>query len=411
LARREQRAAPAVGAVSSRVYLHIGEPKSGTTFLQDVLWDNRNALARAGLVLPGLSVNDHFRAAQDLQGHTHAADGSPALWSGEWDVLAAQARGAGQCAVISHELLCAVDEEQAGRAVRSLQPAEVHVVVTVRDLASLLPAEWQETVKHRNTRSWTDWLGDVIDRESGAEDRRRWLFWRVHDTLEILRCWAVHVPAERIHVIPVPPSGSSADELWRRFADVVGIEVPGLAFGAARANASLGAVEAELLRRLNTRLPAERLPQWFYVRAVKDGLAQDLGARADARRITLPAERLAWARAEAARVADGVRSAGFRVAGELDELVPSADPATKAPAKVNDGEVLDAALAGLAAMLERDYRLASRRPGVREVFSSWRDALTHEPRVRELVERLRARLPMLSRLRTAAYRLVLKARG
>ena len=58
-------------------------------------------------------------------------------------------------AVISHELFCAADADQAGRAVRSLQPAEVHVVLTVRDMATLLPAEWQETVKHRNARGWT----------------------------------------------------------------------------------------------------------------------------------------------------------------------------------------------------------------------------------------------------------------
>ena len=40
---------------------------------------------------------------------------------------------------------------QADRAVRSLFPAEVHVVLTVRDFATLLPAEWQEKVKCRGT--------------------------------------------------------------------------------------------------------------------------------------------------------------------------------------------------------------------------------------------------------------------
>ena len=59
-------------------------------------------------------------------------------------------------------------------------------MLTVRDMASLLPAEWQETVKHRNDRGWEDWLADVIDRESVDPDRRQWWFWRVHDTLAIL---------------------------------------------------------------------------------------------------------------------------------------------------------------------------------------------------------------------------------
>src|ERR1700754_1132007 len=35
------------------VYLHIGAPKSGTTFIQNVLWRNKEVLAEQGVVLPG----------------------------------------------------------------------------------------------------------------------------------------------------------------------------------------------------------------------------------------------------------------------------------------------------------------------------------------------------------------------
>src|SRR5262249_50219008 len=131
---------------------------------------------------------------------------------------------AGKTAVISHELLSAADDAQAGRAVRSLQPAEVHVVLTVRDIATLLPAEWQETVKHRNTRAWEDWLGDVIDRESVSADRRQWWFWRGHDTVAILRLWAAHVPPERNPLITTPPRGSATRLLWGRFASVIRLD-------------------------------------------------------------------------------------------------------------------------------------------------------------------------------------------
>ena len=123
---------------------------------------------------------------------------------------------------------------------RSLQPAQVHIVLTVRDMATLLPAEWQETVKHRNARSWEDWLGDVIDRESVDADRRQWWFWRVHDTLAILRLWAEQVPPERIHVVTNPPRGSAAGLLWERFASLLGIDPASADLSRARPNASLG---------------------------------------------------------------------------------------------------------------------------------------------------------------------------
>jgi hypothetical protein len=217
-------ATPDDGRPRPRVLVHIGEPKTGTTFLQQVMWSNRAELAAQGVVLPGHHPQDHFRASQDLRGIEKRPDDPAGSWTGEWEILAHQARQAPRAAVISHELFSAVDEQQAQRAVLSLQPAEVHVVLTVRDMASLLPAEWQETVKHRNDRGWEDWLSDVIDRESVDPDRRQWWFWRVHDTLAILRLWAGQVPPDRIHVIMTPPQGSGNSLLWERFAALLGVD-------------------------------------------------------------------------------------------------------------------------------------------------------------------------------------------
>ena len=193
-----------------RVVLHVGEPKTGTTFLQQVMWRNRAALAGQGVVLPGHHPQDHFRASQVLREIQKLPSDPAGSWTGEWDILATEARQAHQAqqvAVISHELFSAADDAQAKLALQSLQPAEVHLVITVRDIASLLPAEWQETVKHRNARGWDDWLADVIDRESVlGRPPREWWFWRVHDTLAILDLWSRHLPAENVHVITAPPA-------------------------------------------------------------------------------------------------------------------------------------------------------------------------------------------------------------
>jgi len=39
--------------VAERVFLHVGAPKSGTTFLQTVMWENREGLAERGVLIPG----------------------------------------------------------------------------------------------------------------------------------------------------------------------------------------------------------------------------------------------------------------------------------------------------------------------------------------------------------------------
>src|ERR1700722_18329588 len=127
-------ARPGKVASLTEVFLHIGEPKTGTTFLQQVMWRNRPELAGQGVVLPGHHPQDHFRASQDLRGIEKLASDPAGAWTGEWDILATQARQAARTSVISHELFAAADEPQAERAVRSLSPADVHVVLTVRDI-------------------------------------------------------------------------------------------------------------------------------------------------------------------------------------------------------------------------------------------------------------------------------------
>jgi hypothetical protein len=391
------------------VYLHIGEPKTGTTYLQQILWANQERLHEHGLVIPGKRPADHWAAAQDLRQVEQIPNDPYGPVHGTWDRLAAEARRTPRIAVISHELISAVDPDAVARAVDSLQPAEVHVVLTVRDIATLLPAEWQETIKHRNTRSWRNWLADVIDRESVSPQRRTWLFWKVHDTLEILRIWATAVPAERVHVITMPAGRAEPDLLWRRFADVIGLE-PSLADTATtRRNASLGLPEVEFLRRLNAALP-KRLPDWFYMRSVKDGLAHDaLTARtpSSADRLYLPVEREGWARQYADSLVAALRTSDYDVVGDLDELLPPQLPEQRPdPELIGDDQILAAGLTAAVALVSEAAAAQGIVLGPDEAGAEGRPA---GPIKRKLLE-LSRRSPALHRLRRGYWQLANMAR-
>ena len=401
-----------------RVFLHIGEPKTGTTFLQQVMWRNRSELAAQGVVLPGHHPQDHFRASQDLRGIQKLPSDPAGSWTGEWEILARQALQAPQAAVISHELFAAADAEQAGRAVRSLRPAQVHVVITVRDIATLLPAEWQETVKHRNSRGWEDWLSDVIDTESADPDRRQWWFWRVHDTMAILRLWAGHVPPGQIHVITVPPPGAPQALLWQRFAALIGADPASVDLTRARPNASLGLPEIEFLRRLNEALPAE-VPDWFYMWNVKEAIAhQALAARPREGRLTLPASRDAWAKEHGDTLAAALAGSGYDVIGDTGELIPqpaatlAADPAAQPAA-----QVLDAAVEAAAALVVNQYRKAypaaqpQRDPGTRGLASRVEATVASSPRLKRTVRELSSRSSAVRRLRILAWRALERSRA
>ena len=340
---------------SRRIYLHIGEPKTGTSFLQHALWSNRAQLAAQGVVLPGYSSGGHARASQDLREVQRLAGDPAEPWAGEWDVLTGQALRARDAAVISNELLAACNARQADRAVRSLLQAEVHLVVTVRDFGTLLPAEWHETVKCRGTIPWEQWLADVIGAAPYPDRRRRSWFWTVHDTLAVLGLWSRHIPSDQVHVITLPPQGGT-DELWLRFASVLGIESGTIALPQRRENSSLGLAEAEFLRRLNEALP-NRMPRWFYTWNIKRILANDvLSARPPQARLSLPPGQQAWAREQAEVLVAGLRDSKYHIVGDLRELLPP--PATEhyvSPSSLPAEQLLDAAILAAATLADRQY--------------------------------------------------------
>jgi hypothetical protein len=405
----ENRSNPGPGP---KVFLHIGEPKTGTTFLQHVMWRNRGELAAQGVVLPGHHPQDHYRASQDLRGIPKLASDPAGSWTGEWEILARQAQQAPRVAVISHELFSAADPEQAERAVRSLQPAEVHVVLTVRDMATLLPAEWQETVKHRNAKGFTDWLGDVIDRESNSADRRQWWFWRVHDTVAITGIWAQYVPPERIHVITVPPRGSDNALLWQRFASLLDVDPASVDLSRARPNASLGLPEIEFLRRLNEVLP-EEVPDWFYMWNVKEVVAhRTLAARPREGRLVIPADREEWAGKQADVLIEGLSESAYDVVGSLAELRPL--PVTQPAAGPGDQPadlVLDAAVHAASALVVNQYHkahpAAKPQPSPdqqRGLVARVESTVASSPRLKRTVRELSSRFPLVRRMRIAAWR-------
>jgi hypothetical protein len=381
------------------------------------MWRNRAELTTQGVVLPGHHPQDHYRASQDLRGIRKLASDPAGSWTGEWEILASQAKQAARVAVISHELFSAADAGQAERAVTSLQPAEVHVVLTVRDMGTLLPAEWQETVKHRNARSWEDWLGDVIDRESISGDRRQWWFWRVHDTLAILDIWSRYVPAERIHVIITPPRGSSSGLLWERFASLLGVDPASVDLTRARPNSSLGMPEIEFLRRLNMALPAE-VPDWYYMWNVKEAVAHKLESpQAQAERLVLPAQRAAWAEEQGEALAAGLGETKYDLVGDLTELLPrpSGNPATS-PSDQPADRVLAAAVQAAVAMVVNQYHQAfpAAKPQTgraRGLVGRVESVVAASPRLKRTVREMSSRYPAVRRLRILIWQALERSRA
>ena len=163
--------------MSKRVLLHVGCPKTGTSYLQDVLFRNREVLREHDILYPAHRFDAHFLAALDLM--TLPWGGLETEAVGAWDALAAQVRDWHGTAIISHEIFARATPAQVARALDSLGDADVHLVLSVRDLVRQVPAEWQENVKHRSHITDARFLRTI--RDPARESRIGSWFWAVQE--------------------------------------------------------------------------------------------------------------------------------------------------------------------------------------------------------------------------------------
>jgi len=345
--------------MSRRVYLHIGAPKTGTTYVQDRLRLNRGELADHDVHYPlgrlGLP-STHFKPALDLIDREWG--GARADAHGSWDTLMRRVRRLEGTVVISHEILAAATPEQVAKAVDDLKGSQVHVVYSARDLARQLPAAWQESVKQFQKMPYERFLKKV--RTQSQTDSSFW-FWRAQGIPDVLTRWGALLPPEQIHLVTVPQPGAPQDLLWRRFCDVVGIEPAWAPKDSHRGNTSLGSAETTLIRRLNQRLRNVGLSRTDHQALVTELLVhQNLSQRKTSSRTTLPPKMYDWVEGVSEQWISWLEGSRIDVVGDLRELRPVRPTGAKwrDPDHPRRKEMLDAALEGLVVMLHE----AARRP-------------------------------------------------
>ena len=328
--------------MANEVFLHIGLPKTGTTYLQSVLWESKRALDKDGFLLPGHGHREHLWAALDLQERPKLAQRDRRA-PGTLKRLVKKVNAHQGGAILSHEFFCGASRDQAERLVQMLQPADVHLIITARDTAGMLVAGWSEYVKNGGTRP----LSEMSEVKSGNE-----FGWRTWDLGGVLRRWGGCVPAARVHVLPVPRAGSAPDQHWRNFASVLGVDPTAYAVPSQPANPALGMVQVELLRRINPLLTEFRKPvdrgTW-----IRGYLAERHLVRQPGTRFGPDQAQLDECRRRADRAVRMIEQHGYDlVGGDLDALrVPPQVSERARTEDVGSEELVDAATTLVADML------------------------------------------------------------
>jgi hypothetical protein len=156
--------------------------------------------------------------------------------------------------------------------------------------------------------------------------------------------------------------------LWERFASVIGIDPYSCDTSVTTPNDSLGVVEVELLRKVNTYLGRKYSTPRLAGAWLRSYLGADVLAPRRGDRYGPDAEQEAFLRKKAVEIVDAIRAAGYDVIGDVDDLLPPDGPINwRHPDDVTPAELADAGAATIARMLDDLRRVTVDRNRLRDL--------------------------------------------
>jgi hypothetical protein len=297
--------------------LHIGPHKTGTTALQHACHQARAPLAAEGVLYASRTRHDGDATRFAIGGRPRRGEAvGRELWA---QVAAALNDHRFARRIFSSESFANAGDAGAARVVGDLAAAErIHVVVSARPLAQLLPSQYQQLVQRGAiTEPFDSWTEGVLGRRADAQVH---LFWRRHRLDEHIRRWGELVGYGNLTVLVI--DGADRRFLPESFERLLDVTPGTLADRDVPANRSLTASEVELLRQWHVLGAAAGMP-----RTQRHQITRPVCNRLKRRdrdagepRLALPAWAIEEANQRSAAIASRIAAAGVRVVGDLAAL-------------------------------------------------------------------------------------------
>lgn len=298
--------------------LHIGPHKTGTTAIQGAMRKARRKMAEHDVIYAG-TVRQHQHAALAVTGGKGLL-GDRRAERRDWEELVEEVLATpDKRIIVSSEYFDGAKDDVARMIVDELGGERVHVVVTLRPLAKILPSAWQQYVRNRLRYTYDEWLDAMFNQP--PYEMPTITFWQRHRHDVLVNRWASIVGPERLLVIVVDES--DPDSLMRTFERLT--DLPGglLEPETGWTNRSLTAAETELIRQLNVEFHKRKWPSKRYHEAVRRGVVRQMQLRAPSRdepKINTPSWAIDRANEIAAEAALRIKASGVHILGDLSTL-------------------------------------------------------------------------------------------
>ncbi len=237
-----------------------------------------------------------------------------------WDQLVCDVCAAGsQRVVVSSEFFAGADDATARRVIEDLGGPRVHVVVTLRSLARIMPSQWQQYLQNGYCFPYLEWLEGILSEPPRTPTPG---FWRRHRHDRLIARWAAAAGAQNLTVIVVDESDRLI--LLRTFESLLGLPGGFLTPDRTAANRSLTLAEAEVVRLLNEEFKRQQWPNRNYARFMRYGAVERMKTAhqpsPDEPRIVTPAWALKRAAEIGAEMDQNISALGVRVVGDISAL-------------------------------------------------------------------------------------------
>ncbi|MFF7162998.1 hypothetical protein ACFZBP_16845 [Streptomyces sp. NPDC008086] len=297
--------------------LHIGPHKTGTTSIQGALFAARDEMARHGVAWP--ATTRHPMEAVLAACARPGMMGDTAPTERHWERFLEQVRATGRStSVISSEFFADAPEgDTIGRIVERLGGDRVHVLVTLRPLARIMPSQWQQYVQNGLRMGYGDWLEHMLRKPPYEKPNPS--FWHRHRHDRLVERWVRVVGPERVTVVVV--DDRDREGLMRVFEALLGLPARLLNPVPDTANRSLTRAETEMLRNLNKEFRANELPAELYSRLVRNGAVMHMKNTCTPGPKDVKIRTPQWAVEAAAEIgaeiAERIDGTGVRVIGDM----------------------------------------------------------------------------------------------
>lgn len=211
-----------------KLYLHIGPHKTGSTYIQKILYENRHELKICGLYYPDNLIGPQW-------GHHKLVE---AIKKRDDDTVSAFLKTLEQCSIISSENFENLNEEEVTYFFSKVgNMFEVEVIFVKRAYSNLLISNWQEDIKHGSDVAWPGFLLNNLLRPFKS---------LILNQVSTVKLWDRF--CQNTNIIVYENSSDLVDSVL----NLTNIKFDRSYSSKARINASLNLNDVELIRILNS---------------------------------------------------------------------------------------------------------------------------------------------------------------